>query len=31
MVEHRAQHLDELAIGIGMRLQLRADLSPAGR
>jgi hypothetical protein len=31
MVEHRAQHFDELAIGIGMRLQLRAHLSQAGR
>jgi hypothetical protein len=30
VVEHRAQHFDELAIGVGMRLQLRADRGQAG-
>ena len=29
MVEHRAQHLDELAVAIGMLLQLGAHLGQA--
>src|SRR5260370_39016364 len=31
MVEHRAQHFDELAIAVGMLLELRADLGQGGR
>ena len=30
MIEHRAQHLDELAIAVGVALQLGADLGQAG-
>jgi hypothetical protein len=29
-IEHRAQNFDELAIGVGMRLRLRADPGQGG-
>src|SRR5277367_1935856 len=31
VIEHRTEDFDELTVGIGMRLQLRADLGQAGR
>ena len=31
VVEHCTQHFDELAIVVGMRLQLRTDFGQAGR
>jgi hypothetical protein len=30
MIEHRGENFDELAVGVGVRLQLRADLGQAG-
>jgi hypothetical protein len=30
MIEHRGEDFNELAIGVGVRLQLRADLGQAG-
>src|SRR5580658_8813068 len=31
MIEHRAQHLDELTVSVGVALQLRANLAQRGR
>ena len=31
MIEHRAQHLDELPVAVGVLLELGADLGQGGR